>query len=181
MCAPLPRADLIFVLAGLQERKVYALELFERHEASAILFSVGRFEIRKFAPLGVAATLDLRGMAGKLPPNRRHFFVWIRKQEAWAENIATGRFGTWSEIAALARAIEGHSVIHSMIVVSSWYHMLRLRICCRALLPRNLQIRFISLSADREEGKTRQIRSAAEEVLKIPLYCILSVFPGLNS
>ena len=181
MCTPVPRADLILVLAGLEERKVYALELFERQEASTILFSVGRFEVRKFARLGVGETLDLRGMAAKLPPNRRHFFVWIRKQEAWAENISTGRFGTWSEIAAFARAIDGHSVIHSIIVVSSWYHMLRVRICCRALLPRDLQIRFVSPTADREESKTRQIRMAVQEAFKIPLYCILTVFPKLNS
>lgn len=107
--------------------------------------------------------------------------MWLQGGEAWAERIAIGRFGTWSEVVALARALDQHSGISSVVVVSSWYHILRLRICCHALLPKPLRIRFVSSRDGNEKGKAHQITSICGEFLKIPLYFVLSVFQGLNS
>jgi hypothetical protein len=44
-------ADLIFVLAGRVYRKEYALDLFRQGLAPRILFSVSRFEIRRFSKM----------------------------------------------------------------------------------------------------------------------------------
>jgi hypothetical protein len=47
--APRQSTDLIFVLAGRDYRKHYALQLFKDGIAPSILFSVSRFEIRRFS------------------------------------------------------------------------------------------------------------------------------------
>src|SRR5690242_7776529 len=44
---------LIFVLAGLEARKSYGLQLLSERAASIILLSVARFDIRKFPNLNV--------------------------------------------------------------------------------------------------------------------------------
>ena len=67
------QADLIFALAGRQSRKLYALELFQRHAASTLLLSVARFEIRKFAQLPWPADIDLLQVASGTPPALRHY------------------------------------------------------------------------------------------------------------
>jgi len=62
------QSDLIFVLAGRQSRKLYALELFRQALGGTLLMSVGRFEIRKFAQLPIPADVDLLQIASTTPP-----------------------------------------------------------------------------------------------------------------
>ena len=96
-------ADLIFVLAGRVYRKDYALELFRQGLAPRIMFSVGRFEIRRFSKMALPVPLDLLKPAQELPPPQRHYFVFFEGQEVETQHVLPGRFGTLTEIEALAR------------------------------------------------------------------------------
>jgi uncharacterized SAM-binding protein YcdF (DUF218 family) len=141
--APAP-ADAIFVPAGLKSRKVFAIRLLEQGIAPALLFSVGRFEIRRFPELGLPQTIDLLQMAQSIPPPQRHFFVLFENQQFTVQRIPVRTLGTLSEIDALADWLSAHPGISSLLVVSSGPHLRRLRICCRALLPRNMKTSFLA-------------------------------------
>jgi hypothetical protein len=172
--ATVPEAALIFVLAGLEARKAYGLQLFRRRRARGILLSVGRFEIRKLSMLDIPVPINLPEIAAPFPPPQRHYFVWFEDGKVRAERIPLGRFGTWSEIAALAKVLFEQPQIDSVIVVSSSYHLPRIRICCRALLPPRLHVQLLASP----EGDCR--KNVLAEWLKIPTYGILAWFPKLN-
>jgi hypothetical protein len=138
---PVGHADLIFALAGRESRKVFALELFSQERAPRLLLSVARFEIRRFARLpAVPVPLDLLQIAAPVSPPDRHFFVSFNNGEVEVELVPRGRFGTLSEIRALAAWLNEHRGVSSLLVVSSATHLRRVRMCCRALLPRRIQI-----------------------------------------
>ena len=142
------QGDVMFVLAGRQSRKVYALELFRRGAAGTLLISVARFEIRKFAQLSVPADLDLQAIARATPPSLRHYFVSFQEDSSEVALVSRGRFGTLSEIQALARWLQARPQIRILLVVSSAPHLRRVRACCRALLPTGLKIHFVATSND---------------------------------
>ena len=48
--APMP-ADLIFVMAGRMERKIYGLELYRAGIAPKLVLSIGRYEVSKMRSL----------------------------------------------------------------------------------------------------------------------------------
>ncbi len=144
-CAdPGGHADLIFVLAGWQGRKVYALELYREGRAPRILLSTARFEIRRFASLALPVSVDLLKLAAAIPPPQRHFFVDFEGDSCRVERISVRRFGTLGEIEALAKWLHARPQIRSLLVVSSGAHLRRIRMCCRALLPGHLQLRLIA-------------------------------------
>jgi len=146
------QGDLIFVLAGRQSRKLYALELFRQALGGTLLMSVGRFEIRKFAQLPIPADVDLLQIASTTPPRLRHYFVRFQNGIGEAERVPRGRFGTLSEIQALAQWLEVRPQIGSVLVVSSGPHLRRVRACCRAILPARLQVSF---AAAPESGEVK--------------------------
>jgi len=76
------QADLIFVLAGRQSRKLCALDLYARDPARTLLLSVGRFEIRKFAQLPFPGDLDMVAISRGTPPPLRHSFVSLQAGQA---------------------------------------------------------------------------------------------------
>jgi hypothetical protein len=141
---PSAHTDAIFVLAGHKSRKVYAIQLLEQGIAPRILFSVGRFEIRRFPELELPPTIDLLQMAQGIPPPQRHFFVLFENQQFTVQRIRVRMLGTLSEIDALADWLLEHPEVSSLLVVSSGPHLRRLRICCRALLPRSVKTSFLA-------------------------------------
>ena len=142
------QGDVIFVLAGRQSRKLYALELFRQGAAGRLLMSVGRFEIRRFAQLSVPADIDLQAIASATLPPLRHYFVSFQKGSSEVELVSRGRFGTLSEIQALARWLQARPQIGILLMVSSAPHLRRVRTCCRAMLPTGLKIHFVATSND---------------------------------
>jgi len=143
--ADAPRcADLIFVLAGRMHRKDYALALFRLGLAPRILMSVGRFEIRRFSRMLLPVPLDLLALAQEVPPPRRHYFVFFHGLEVRAERVQPRRFGTLTEIDALARWLDAHPEIRSLLIVSSDTHLRRLRLCCRSMLSPGIELAFIA-------------------------------------
>jgi uncharacterized SAM-binding protein YcdF (DUF218 family) len=139
------RADLIFVLAGRVHRKEYALELFRQGLAPRILFSVGRFEIRRFSKMDLPAPLDLLKLAQEVTPPRRHYFVFFQGQEVQVEHVPPRRFGTLTEIDALARWLAANPAIRSVLVISSDTHLRRIRMCCRFLLNPEMEKAFLAV------------------------------------
>jgi len=180
---PPAHADAIFVLAGHKSRKVFAIQLLERGTAPCVLFSVGRFEIRRFPELGLPQTIDLLQMAQIIPPPQRHFFVLFENGQFIAQRIPVRALGTLSEIDALSDWLNFHPEVSSLLVVSSGPHLRRLRICCRALLPRSVKTRFLAASEEISaqnprpwwnEAATR--KSVLSEWIKIACYFVFLPF-----
>ena len=118
------RVDCIFVFAGRFERKVYGLDLYQQGYAKRIVFSVGRFEWRRFPELGLDQDGGLAGLVEKTAPRKRHFFVDREEAETRCFLIRKGLLGTLSEGAALSRFIAGED-IKSLLIVSSAFHLRR--------------------------------------------------------
>ena len=137
-------ADLIFVLAGEMHRKEYALTLFRQGFSLRILISVGRFEIRRFSRMALPVPIDLLGLAQEVSPPDRHYFVFFHGEEVHADRVRPRRFGTLTEIDALARWLDAHPEIRSLLVVSSATHLRRIRLCCRSLLRPGIELAFIA-------------------------------------
>jgi uncharacterized SAM-binding protein YcdF (DUF218 family) len=143
--ADVPRsADLIFVLAGRVNRKEYALELFREGLAPRILFSVSRFEIRRFSQMALPVPLDLLKLAQEVPPPQRHYFVFFEGQRVRVEHVPPGRFGTLTEIKALAQWLGENRDIGSVLAVSSDTHLRRIRMCCRSLLKATMSVALLA-------------------------------------
>jgi hypothetical protein len=179
-CAdPVSKGDLIFALAGRQTRKIFALELFSERRAPGLILSVGRFEIRRFANLPWPVPLDLLQTAASVPPPKRHFFVSFWDGESTAKLVKRGKFGTLSEIQTLAAWLKSHAGVDSVLVVSSCPHLRRVRLCCRALLPRSVQVRYLgaaedaSLLRDRWWNNKNARAMVLYELAKLLLYVVV--------
>jgi uncharacterized SAM-binding protein YcdF (DUF218 family) len=141
---PPQNADLIFVLAGRDYRKQYALHLFEQGLTPKVLFSVSRFEIRRFSTLPLPAHLDLLKLASDIPPPQRHFFVLFERSNVQVIYVRPRRFGTLTEIEALSRWLQDHPEVHSVVLISSRSHLPRIRLCCTFLLRGDFEISLTS-------------------------------------
>ncbi len=125
-------------------RKEYALELFRQGLAPRLLFSVGRFEIRRFSKMSLPAPLDLLKIAQEVPPPQRHYFVSFDGQEVHVEHVQPGRFGTLTEIAALRRWLDANPVVRSVLVISCAGHLRRVSMCCRSLLKADMKLAYLA-------------------------------------
>jgi hypothetical protein len=148
-CAdPVGHGDLIFALAGRQSRKIFALELFAAGRAPALLLSVGRFEIRRFADIAWPVRLDLLQVVAEVPAPKRHLFVTYSDRESSVDFVRPGKFGTLREILALAAWLGTHRDTNSLLIISSASHLRRVRMCCRNLLPASIQFRLLAVEND---------------------------------
>jgi hypothetical protein len=143
-----PITDLIFVLAGRQARKVYGLQLWRNGLSKHILLSTSRFEIRRFAELGLPVWPQLCAARSRTPPDLRHFFV-LYDDLGWSvTRIPLGCFGTFSEICALRDLLLQHPLQHSLLIVSDGSHLRRVQMCCCQLLPKQIVVRYIAVPED---------------------------------
>ncbi len=147
--------------------------------APTLLLSVGRFEIRRFSGLKLPASLDLLAIASATKPQRRHYFVKIASGTAEAQRIAIGRFGTMSEILAFSDWLRAHRRVRSATVVSSGFHLKRIRMCCRRLLPKGTRLNFVAVPDESRylrghwwrDRKARKL--VLSELVKIALYGVV--------
>jgi uncharacterized SAM-binding protein YcdF (DUF218 family) len=177
--ADAPRsADLIFVLAGRMYRKDYALELFRQGLAPRILFSVGRFEIRRFSQMALPVPLDLLKLAQEVLPPQRHYFVFFEGQEVQTQHVLPRRFGTLTEIEALARWLSRRPDIRTVLIVSSGPHLRRIRMCCRSLLNTNIRLAFLAAPPTLSEQHSAFAIAKEDlmELFKLSIYWILLKF-----
>jgi hypothetical protein len=172
-------ADVIFVLAGRECRKSFGLRLLEEDWAATLLLSVDRFEIRRFAGLKLPVSLDLLSFASATEPRYRHYFVKIERGTADPRRIVVGRFGTWSEILAFSDWLTLNGPIGSVLVVSSGFHLRRVRMCCRRLVRDGTKLTFVAVP-----DESRHFRSywwlnpnarklILSELLKVAIYGML--------
>ncbi len=171
---PVGDADLIFVLAGRQSRKLYALRAYDEGKAPRILLSTARFEIRRFASLPLPAPLDLLKLASGVPAPLRHFFVYFEGSFCQADLVPIGRLGTLSEMRQLAGWLRARPHITSVLIVSSGAHLQRVRMCCRALLPPEAQVRLIAAPEEatglRSDTRRDWRAEVFRELLKLVVY-----------
>ena len=168
--------DLIFVLAGRPVRKIYGLELFRDGAAPRILFSVARFEVRRFRELALPVEFDLLPIAAPVPAEERHFFVLFGGGAPEVERIAVRRFGTLREIEALADYLKRHREIRSVLVVTSAVHQRRVRMCCRVILPREVHFQMEATQTEREPRAS--FLEFGTEMVKLAGYRVLLGFRG---
>ena len=171
------QSDLIFVLAGRHSRKEYGLKLFHERWAPRLLLSTARFDIRNFAELDLPSSTDIAAVCTTVPPKQRYFFVAVDRRGWAVEQFRKRYWGTLSEIAALAKWLERHREISSILVVSSGFHMARVRMCCEAMLPSLVCRKYVAVPEDvlADSGRTedRLRKFVAAEFFKIPLYALL--------
>lgn len=183
LCAggPPREAEVLFVFAGRPERKPYGLGLWRRGYAPTLVLSVGRFEWRRFAELGLRDDGGLIDLVQRTPPEERHFFVVLHRaganeETARAFRVETRGLGTWNEARALAEFLERERV-GSVLVVSSASHLRRALTTLRALTPREIRIDATAVpereSSIAREGwwrTARQRRVVLWEAVKLLLY-----------
>lgn len=141
--------DAIFVLAGALSRKVHGLELYRQGAAPRLVVSVARFEIRGLGELSLPAPLDLLSVAQAVPPAERHFFVEFDVSGVRQSRTRRGRFGTLSEIEALADWCEGNTDVRELAILSTAYHLPRVAACCKALLPPRVRCEFVAAPGEK--------------------------------
>ena len=175
-------SDLIFVLAGRECRKQFGLQLFAEGWASTLLFSVGRFEIRKFAEYELPAPANLVALASSISPRRRHFFVTVGEGQVQTDVVPWQRFGTWREIVALTKWLSRHETVRTVTLVSSGFHLRRVRWCCERLLPKETTARLVAVPVEFPTfNRSQWWRSALSrnlvllELAKLVLYPVLFV------
>lgn len=128
-----PSPDLLFVFAGSDARKRFALDAWRRGAAPVLAVSVARFEWRRVPSLGLPGEGGLVRLVDATPPRERLFLLVAEVDRVGARRVAKGRWGTWSEalgLAALARE-RGSS---SLIVCTSGYHLPRAMLASRRAL-----------------------------------------------
>jgi hypothetical protein len=179
-------ADLIFVYAGREDRKSYGLDLYRKGRAPALLLSVGRYEVRRFAELPLPAPVDLRRIAANVEPPQRHFFVGFSANGSSVERIRLGRFGTLGETQALRAWLDHRQGIRRISVVSSQAHRLRVELCCKKLLPSSIHVSFLpvptGLISTWSQGRHESENSARyffSEFGKLLVYRLLLLWPRL--
>ena len=154
---------------------MYGLELFRAKVAPRVLFSVARFEVRRFRELDLPMEFDLLPIALPVPAEERHFFVLFEGGAPKVERIPMRRFGTLREIQALSDYSGRHREIQSVLMVTSAVHLRRVRMCCRVILPREIHFKMAAVprvgegSLDGAEGADsgqREIGVTADAELK---------------
>ena len=173
--------DCIFVFAGIQERKDFGLSLYKAGYSPVLLFSVGRFEWRKFLTFGFKNNSEFRELVDRIPYYLRHFFVELNNQKndsCWA--VQKGRYGTLAEVIALVEFIKKRE-FKSIMLISSAFHLRRINYVMRKLLNGyGIEINYVAvpeeLSAINRENwwKTpRGIKLIFSEYIKLIAYRVL--------
>jgi hypothetical protein len=127
--------------------------------------------------MALPVPLDLLKLAQQMPPPQRHYFVFFQGQDVQVAHVFPGRFGTLTEIEALARWLGAHPDIRSVLVISSDTHLRRIRMCCRFLLNPNVEVLYLAApySPPRPERMSAlaSTMDAVLELFKLSIYWAL--------
>ncbi len=172
-------SDVMFVLAGRPERKSYGLRLFHEGLAPRLILSVGRYEVRQPAYLGLRCAPEVIALARATPIARRHFFVDLCGDSERVVVAGLRARGTFPELRGLADDISaGASRVNSIMMISTGIHLRRVRYCCdRIPFFREKQIHYVAvpdeLSSFRNDWwKYRKgWRYLTSEYVKLVGYC----------
>lgn len=134
-------ADLILVLAGKMERKLYGLELYRAGVAPRLLLSVGRFEVSKMSQLDLEFFDELKSLRDETPPAERNFFVTMDAEGVRLEKENLLRCSTYGEALAFRWRLEREDG-RRVIVVSTDIHLRRVALTF-AKVFRGTRIQFL--------------------------------------
>lgn len=181
-------SDAVFVLAGRECRKVAGLKLLNEGLACRLLLSVGRFEIRRFYDLNLPVAVELAAASCFIVPAKRHFFVLFEAGQTTVDRIKLRRLGTWSEVCAFSDWLQVRRHIRSATVISSGFHLRRIRMCCRFLMPRYVELSFLDIpeagaGLDRNQWWRYPLarRLVLSELVKLFLYWLIFHWPTRKS
>jgi hypothetical protein len=188
----LETADLIFVLAGHRNRKVYGARLFRESWAPQILMSTGdppyiarviQKELENTTLVDPHVWTRIHETASIPSLREGQFFVGLDSHQWFIEPIRVKWFGTLSEIKALAQWLQQRPLIRTLLVVSAGMHLRRVSMCCRQLLPHHCQVRLIAvpegmpeLFAKGEQPRLETGRRILLEWVKLISYCLVLGF-----
>ena len=171
--------DVIFVLAGRQERKPYGWHLFQSGLAPRLIFSVGRYEVRQTArqPVEIPGLMELRE---KTQPPKRHFWADFNRGNTLVRPAELRKTNTYWELHALGRYLEPDTP-RRIAIVSTSIHLRRVRFCC-ARIPSFKKAALLFLPVPEDTSSfTRNgwwkhvdnISYLVNEYAKLAAYCLL--------
>ena len=184
-CDEMERADLIFVLAGHRNRKIYGARLFRDGWAQRVLMSTTNpGYIARVLEQELASAEDPGNEVWKrvhetsiLPqPARGHFFVSLDSAQWLVEPISVHWFGTLSEMKALGGWLSREAPTRSLLIISSAIHSKRIRICCEAFIPGRCRVKIIAVPVDQGQSRATlpfepiSMRRIVSEWAKVLLY-----------
>lgn len=168
----LANSDLIFVLAGHRNRKVFGVRLLRDGWAPKILLSTGDPPyIARVLEQELQATVwsnqqdwpDVHDVALRPSPAAGQFFAFLDNTRWSVQQIPIQGLGTLSEIKALAAWLQQRPAIRSLLVVSAATHLKRAGMCCRRLLPANCRVRLIAVPPQIADGSPLAGRAPRED------------------
>jgi hypothetical protein len=142
-------------------------------------FSAGSLEIARFAELDLPAWPRLLEQQRNIPPEGRLFFLEYDGESWGIERLPVRPLGTLNEIVALRNWLDRHSDVGSVLVVSSGLHLRRVRMCCRALLPRRVAFALAAVPGETARATNESVRrqdglpGLIVECAKLALYGIV--------
>lgn len=157
-------ADLIHVLGGDVERIDYGIELYKSGFGKKILFTGGRVEL----PLIEATYSHLA---------RAH----AESKGVPAENILpdeSAATSTFEEVLELQQILKSDSLLQTLLIVSSPYHLRRARWIFSKALNHRVQLQFTPVPFEKSRHKQRwwttelSLQAVVNEYLKIPFYIL---------
>jgi hypothetical protein len=169
---PLGNSDLIFVLAGHRNRKVFGVRLLRDGWASRILLSTGdppyiarvlEKELQASGWPNQQAWSDIHDLASRPSPSGGQFFALLDDSGWSVQQIPIHGLGTLSEIKALAGWLQQRPAIRSLLIVSAASHLKRAGMCCRHLLPANCRVRLIAVPPQIADGSPLTGRAPRED------------------
>jgi hypothetical protein len=170
-------ADAIFVFAGNQARKEFGAASWRSGTTPVLVLSVGRFEWRRYAGLGLPGDAALREAVARVPPRERHFFVILDAGGAEIRPVRLRPFGTRNEARAL-ESLARERGWRAITVISSAFHLRRVALVVgRALRGSGVALAYAALPAERDAygpgqwwRAPRGVRVIASEAVKLAVY-----------
>jgi hypothetical protein len=182
---PIQPVDLIFVIAGLIERKPYGLSLFRAGVAPVLIVSVARFGVSKLKHLQFPGAEELVLLRDRTPADERHFFMEIDDSGVRIQKMKLPRWNTYGEVFAFREYIKDRNPARVM-VISTDIHLRRVALTFRKVFGHtSTQFLFCpvpptlsSLQKHRWWTRASDRQYVFKETLKLGGYRVILSMPG---
>jgi uncharacterized SAM-binding protein YcdF (DUF218 family) len=124
--------DLIFVLAGRLERKIYGLDLFHSGIAPRLILSIDRYEVSKTKRMDLPFADDLIRLRDRTLPQNRHFFVDMDRDALRIDQVNLFSRNTYGEILKLRDYVQDKQ-LQRVMVISTDLHLQRVALTVNKL------------------------------------------------
>jgi hypothetical protein len=177
--------DLVFVMAGRMERKVYGLDLFRSGLAPTLVLSVGRFEVSKLKVLRLQGYEELLHLRDRTPPDERHFFITMTSSVIRIERTKLATWSTHGETVAFRNFLRNQNV-HRVMIISTDIHLRRVALTFRSVFhDAGMEFLYCAVppaisSVHKDHWWTRSAdrRYVVTELVKLGGYRVILSFPA---